>query len=136
MAGARSYAVVHAATTALRFDESGPTVTFQMFVDGDGDGIRTADIAARIDVPVGGASALADLFPGVTIGVAPEVGTDAVRIGTSNLLSFTTLGTATSGSIFLLGTDGTQLAIRILGATGRTRLERYDPSTRQWVAWF
>ena len=47
--------------------------------------------------------------------------------------SFTPLGTATSGSIYVRGRDGAQFVIRALGATGRTRVQRYAPRTRAWV---
>jgi hypothetical protein len=136
MAAARSYAVMHGASVALRFEQNASDVTVQMFVDGDHDGLRTLDIMEGIDTPVDTTASIAQLFPGVTIGIAPEIGTDPVRIGTSDLLSFTPIGTATAGSIYLLGADGTQLAVRVLGATGRTRLERYVPSTPGWVSTF
>jgi hypothetical protein len=52
------------------------------------------------------------------------------------LLSFSPLGTATPGTIYVRSHDGLQLAVKITGATGRTRLLRYVPRTRQWVTSF
>jgi hypothetical protein len=136
MAAARSYAVMHGATVALRFDADASGITVQTFVDGDHDGLRTADIASGIDSSLDGVASIAHLFPGVTIGIRPELGTDPVRFGASDILSFTPIGTATAGSIYVLGDDGTQVAVRVLGATGRTRMERYLPSTGSWVSSF
>jgi hypothetical protein len=64
------------------------------------------------------------------------VGTDPVRIGSTNLLSFSPLGSATPGTIYVRGREGLQLAVKITGATGRTRLLRYVPRTREWVGSF
>ena len=136
MAMARSHAVMRAATVALRFDDDSTGVTFQMFVDGNRNGVRTRDIASRVDRPLDGLARLSDLFPGVAIAASDDVGSDPLRIGSSNLLSFSPLGTATSGSVYVRGRDGTQFAIRILGATGRVRVQRYRPVTRSWVDGF
>ena len=119
---------------ALRFDRNASGVTFRMFVDGNRNGVRSADITAGVDPGLTDATRLSEFFPGVDIAVTPAAGSaDPVRIGSSNLLSFTALGTATPGSIYVRGRDGLQLAIRIFGATGRTRLQRFDARTRRWV---
>jgi prepilin-type N-terminal cleavage/methylation domain-containing protein len=133
MAMARSHAVMRSAHVALRFDEGRSDFTFRMFVDGNRNGVRTSDIASQADPPLGGPARLSDLFPGVAIAVSGELGSDPVRVGSSNLLSFTPLGTATSGSIYVRGRDGSQFAIRVLGATGRARVQRYVQRTRAWV---
>jgi hypothetical protein len=136
MALARSYAVTRSANVALRFDDAGDEVTFQMFVDDNHDGVRSVDIAAQVDRSIDAPVRLSRLFPGVVIGITPELGADAVRIGPTNLLSFTPLGTATPGTIHVRARDGFQLAVRVTGATGRTRVLRYVSRTRQWVDWF
>ena len=136
MAMARSYAVTRSAYVALRFNSNGGDVLFQMFLDDNHNGVRTLDIGSKVDRALDSPTRLSELFPGVVIGISTELGTDPVKIGSTNLLSFTPLGTATPGTIYVRGRDGLQLAIRITGATGRTRLLRYVPRTRQWVASF
>ena len=133
MAMARSHAVMRAATVALRFDEGAAGMTFQMFVDGNRNGVRTRDITSRVDRPLDAPARLSDLFPGVAIAASSDLGSDPLRIGSSNLLSFTPLGTARSGSVYVRGADGTQFAIRILGVTGRVRVQKYRPATKTWV---
>ena len=133
MAMARSHAVMRAASVALRFDEDADGVAFQMFADGNRNGVRPRDIASLIDQQLDPSVRLSDLFPGVAIAAAGGAGSDPLRIGSANLLSFSPLGTATSGSVYVRGRDGTQFAIRILGTTGRVRVERYQASTRRWV---
>jgi len=98
--------------------------------------VRTSDITSGVDQPLGTPASLTDLFPGVAIAVSDEVGGDPIRIGSSNLLSFTPLGTATSGSIYVRGRDGSQFFIRVLGVTGRVRVQRYVPRTGAWVDGF
>jgi hypothetical protein len=51
----------------------------------------------------------------------------------SVLMSFTPIGTATSRTLYLRGRDASQYAVRVLGATGRTRVLRYVTATRQWI---
>ncbi len=133
MAMARSQAVMRSANVALRFEEDRAGITFRMFVDGNRNGVRARDIASRVDQPLDAPARLSDLFPGVAIAASGEAGSDPLRIGSSNLLSFTPLGTATSGSVYVRGRDGSQFAIRILGATGRVRVQRYESSTRAWA---
>ena len=57
-----------------------------------------------------------------------------MRIGRSRILTFTPIGTATSGTLYLRGRGSIQFAVRVLGATGRTRVLRYDARLRKWVA--
>ena len=76
-----------------------------------------------------------DRFPGVAIrlSAAAGLGDDPVRFGTSSILTFTSLGTATAGSVYVLGRDGSQYVIRVLGATARTLVLRYVPAKRAWM---
>jgi hypothetical protein len=135
MALARARAVMRSATVALRFDADERGVACGVFVDGNGNGIRVRDIAAGIDEPLEPMTRLSDLFPGVAIGLSDETA-DPVQIGSSSVMSFTPLGTATSGTIYLRARDGSQFAVRVLGATGRTRVLRYMPGTKQWTEAF
>jgi len=133
IAVARSQAVMRSTHVALRFEDGPSGITFRMFVDGNRNGVRTADISAGIDVPVEAPIRLGELYQGVAIAVAGGAGSDPVKLGASNLLSFTPFGTATSGSVFVRGRDGSQFAVRVLGATGRTRVLRYVPHSGDWT---
>jgi hypothetical protein len=46
---------------------------------------------------------------------------------------FTPRGTSTSGSVYVLGPDGTQWVVRVLGVTARARVLRRDRATGAWV---
>lgn len=134
---ARIQAIGRSAVVALRFVPRGDEYEVQMFIDRNRNGVRTADIAAGVDTPLGPPESLSTNFRGVRIGLAPELGlgTDAVKLGSGGLLSFTPLGTATAGSIYIVGKDGSQFALRVIGATARTRLQWYDRHARAWVSY-
>jgi hypothetical protein len=134
MALARAQAVSRSTTIALRFVEGSQGISISVIQDGNRNGVRTRDIDLQIDRPLEAAVLLSDLFPGVEIGLTPHIpGSDPVQVGASNILSFTPHGTATSGSIYVRGRDGTQWVVRVLGATARSRVLRFVPVTGEWV---
>ena len=76
---------------------------------------------------------LAELFPGVDIGLTHDAGRRCRAARRNSILSFTPHGTATSGSVYVRGRDGTQWVVRVLGVTGANRVLRYVPATGEWV---
>lgn len=131
---ARAQAVARGAAVALRFDRDSRGFSFSVFQDGNGNGVRTADIQAGIDQLLEPASSLFERFPGVDIGLSVNApAPDPIQLGRTNLLTFTPTGTATSGTIYIRDRQGSQWAVRVLGATGRTRVLRYEPQTRAWL---
>jgi hypothetical protein len=51
----------------------------------------------------------------------------------TNILSFSPNGTATSGSVYVVGRDRTQWVVRVLGVTARARVLRFDRTNSTWV---
>jgi prepilin-type N-terminal cleavage/methylation domain-containing protein len=128
---ARMQAVMRSATVAIRFDEAHTGYRFALYLDRDRDGVQTHDIASGIDRRIGDFDRLSDKFPGVTLTLgAPDVNADR---GTSHIVSFTPVGTATSITMFVRGREGSRFAVRVLGATARTRVLRYDDRRDQWI---
>ena len=133
LAFARTQAVGRGVAVGLRFDQVPGGFAFRPFRDGNGNGIRTADIQSGVDVPIDPPTSLFEQFPGVDIGMSSSLpGNDPVQLGQTNLLTFMPTGTATAGTIYIRDREDTQWAVRVLGATGRTRVLRYDPRTRGW----
>lgn len=131
---ARVQAVARGAAVGLRFDREPRAITFSVFQDGNGNGIRSADISSGVDRLIEQPTALSDHFPGADIGLAPEAPvSDPIQTGSTDILTFTPTGTATSGTIYISDRAGAQWAVRVLGATGRTRVLRYDPRTKGWL---
>jgi hypothetical protein len=127
-------------TVAMRFDPN-DIGRYAMYADGDGDGVSQHDVDSGIDAAIGHDAHVTDQFAGVNVRIplalpAPDGGvldadSDPLRIGSSNFVSFGPLGTSTSGTIYISG-GGTQLCVRIFGATARVRVLRFDRATRSW----
>ena len=142
IAAGRMDAINRSRAVALRFQASTPDYQFAQYVDGNGNGVRSADIWAGVDPPVGIPRQLGADFTGVHFGLeigVPDVdgvrnaATDGVRIGTARILTVSPDGTATSGTLYLQGRRA-QYAVRVLGATGRTRVLKYDTGARTWTS--
>jgi hypothetical protein len=139
---ARIDAVRRASAVALRFEAVDDDYMYAPYEDGNGNGVRTAEIRAGIDRPLGGFEKLGDKFPGVEFELLPGVpdadgesgtGADGVRIGSARLLTMSADGTATSGTLYIRGRRA-QYAVRILGVTGRTRMLQYSAGHRTWLS--
>lgn len=135
----RFEAVRRHAFVAVRIDAA--TSTLRTYVDGNGDGVLSSDIADGVDTAVGVAERIDEQFPGVHFGALPLLpaadggtppGDDPVRMGASDMASFSPLGTSTSGTLYLRS-GAHQVAVRIYGATGRTRVFLFEPRTRVWL---
>jgi type II secretory pathway pseudopilin PulG len=129
---ARSIAAKKSLYTAIRF-EVGPVgaVTYSTYVDGNRNGVTSQDIRAGVDVRIAGPLPLNAGAPEVEPGflarvpaIPPEsgfLGGDAIRFGPSDTVSFSPLGTATPGTLYLRG-EGVQGAVRVTGGSARVRL--------------
>ena len=139
---ARQRAIFTSRAVGVVFDRTGDRWTFRVCDDGNGNGIRRADIQAGTDRCVNPSTDVARAFPGVDVSVDPTLpgldgepaSADAVRFGRSDIASFSPEGTGTAGTVFLRSSRGRQYAIRLSNVTGRTRVLRFDPGTRTWIA--
>jgi hypothetical protein len=130
------------ACVAIRFDPV-DVGRFVVYVDGDGDGVLQSDIEGGIDVALGPESRLSDVFAAAALRILRDIpdpdgsgtlmaNSDPIRLGSSNFLSFSPIGSATSGTIYLAGAGGAQAAVRMMGATGRLRVLLFDVGSRTW----
>jgi prepilin-type N-terminal cleavage/methylation domain-containing protein len=145
IARARFEAARRHRTVALRFADDSSDAPFSLFVDGDGDGVAAADVAAGIDPPLSPPDRLSDHFGAARFAVAgampgidssgPLTSLDApIRLGPGQQVSVTPLGTSTSGTLYIASRRGVQYAVRIAGVTGRVRVLRYVPGEMRWLA--
>ena len=144
---ARSYAIRHSTKVAVKFRtrENG-SVTFGLYRDGDGDGVRNKDIDSGVDIQVQRPRALAHMGRFVGFGFPPDIEPtdpsspgrplgrldDPIRFNRSDLASFGPLGTSTPGSLYVTDGRGLLSVVRVLGRTGRVRVLRYDSDERVW----
>jgi len=139
---ARMHAIATSRETGMRFTRDGDRYAFALFVDGNGNGIRTTDVQGGTDPALRLPEHLSDAFAGVEFGALPGIpavdasgaapGSDPIRLGASDIVSFTALGTATPGSLYILGRREAQYVIRVFGETGKTRILRFDTQTHLW----
>jgi type II secretory pathway pseudopilin PulG len=139
---ARLEAVRRSAAMALRFEGSGSDYRFALCADGNANGIRSAEIREGVDPVLGPFERLQDRFSGVRFELGPGIpdadgdpgtGDDGVRIGRARILTMSSDGTATPGTLYIRGRR-TQYAVRILGVTGRTRMLQYSAGDRSWTS--
>ncbi len=142
MAMARFEAVTRSAQVAIRFVGQADGFWVQAFVDRNRNGVLTRDIAGGVDLPITANERLDYHFSGVRFGIQPNVtgidpgpfnAADPIQIGPSMLLSFNPNGSSTSGTVFLHGLRGNQFAVRVLGATGRTRVFEFNFGAGTWL---
>jgi Tfp pilus assembly protein FimT len=141
--GARMEALKRRASVAVRFEAAGEDFQMAVYVDGNGNGVRSADIARGEDTLIRTRWVLQEQFAGVRFGFEAGVpdadggdtssNTDPIRVGVSRMLSFSPNGTSSSGTVYLHGRGPHQLAVRVLGGTGRIRSLQYEFGARRWV---
>ena len=140
LSGARMQAVARSTSLGLRFDPAALDYSFTTYADGNGNGIRSADIALGVDAPITAGERLGDKFPGVSFGLIngypdvdeqPGTGADGVRIGRARIETMSPDGTATPGTLYLHGRRS-QFAVRVLGPTGRVRVLEDLPGEGRW----
>ncbi len=142
IASSRMGAINRSRAIGLRFVAGTLDYQFGAFVDGNGNGVRTADIQGGTDFALEIPRRLGSDFHGVHFGLmlgicdidgVGNTNPDGVRIGTAKILTMSPEGTATSGTLYVQGIRA-QYAIRVLGATGRTRVLKYESGSRSWVS--
>jgi type II secretory pathway pseudopilin PulG len=142
LADARIRAVKRSYAIGLRFQPASPDYLITTVADGNRNGIRTAELQRGVDRTLSEADAIGWHFAGVTFGILDNVpdadgqpanGTDGIRVGVSRLLSMAPDGSSSSGTLYLHGLARSQYAVRVLGATARVRILKYDQGRRRWV---
>ena len=140
---ARLESLKRAAAVAVRLEVLDGRTAVQLFSDGNGNGVLQRDIDREIDPALTGLEWLDAHGRGVSLrinraiddvagGSRLEAGDDPLRIGNTALVSFSPLGSSTSGTLYVAAPRGPQMAIRIFGATGRVRVLTFDAQARQW----
>lgn len=149
MQASRWSALATGRATGLVFTvAAGGDLLWTMSRDGDGDGLRRADLAAGIDLGLSNPQSLSQVAPGVRVGLLtalpggrvprlpPQGGwitnpQDPVKFGAGDMASFSPQGSATAGSLYL--NDGRDMAALVInGVTGRLRLFRFNLTNRSW----
>lgn len=144
---AQSEATRRAANVGIKFVvEPDDGVTFRLYRDGDGDGVRSADIASGADPALWGPRRMVHLGAHVRFGFPPgrpprdpadprrrlDRLDDPIRFNRSDIASFSPLGESTPGSAYLTDSERNLAAVRLFGRTGKTKVLVYQPESETW----
>jgi Tfp pilus assembly protein FimT len=140
---ARLESLKRARAVAVRIDLVGDRTRLRLFADGNGNGVLQRDIDRGIDAALAPAEWLDAQAREVSLRINQDVSDvsgssrlapsdDPVRIGNTSLLTFSPIGSATSGTLYVAARRGPQMAVRVFGATGRVRVLMFDAPSRQW----
>ena len=143
LASARFQAIKRSTAHGFRFEPVGEDYRLTLVADGNRNGLRTAELLSGIDRTLGDPELLGGHFGGVGLGLwdgvpdadgLPAGGTDGVRFGVSKLVALNADGSCSSGTLYIRGPARSQYAVRLLGATGRIRLLKFDAARGLWIA--
>lgn len=140
---ARLDSLRRARSVAVRLEVIGDRTQWQLFADGNGNGVLQREVDRGIDPSLMPAQWLDDQVRDISLRINQAItdvggtatilpGDDPLRIGNTALLTFSPLGSATSGTLYVAAHRGPQMAIRVFGATGRVRVLMFDAQARQW----
>jgi type II secretion system protein H len=141
--GARMRAISTARNTGVKFTNTNGTWMYTLYEDGNGNGVRNADITSGADRRLTTPKRVLDTVRFVSIGLPSSTIVDPdgdplkptaspVQFGTSTICSFSPIGAATAGTVYLTDTDHGVWCVRVLGASGRVRMLRWNG--KKWVA--
>jgi prepilin-type N-terminal cleavage/methylation domain-containing protein len=129
---ARAMAAMRGVNTAIRFESEADGWHLATYMDGNRNGVLSADIRSGIDTMVGERRQLTTGAGDVRVGInpgtpkmPPDSGllnpADPIQYGNSNMVSFTPTGGATPGTFYLAGRFA-QAGVRVNPASARVRL--------------
>jgi len=141
----RFRAVAANRTLGLEFERDAEGWFWWQVEDGNGNGLRSAELGSGIDRRTGGPFRLERIVEHARLGFPPAVSiprvppgagaldlSDPIQFGRSDLVSFGPLGTASSGTLYL--TDGRHrlYGVVLYGRSARVRVWRFDTREGRW----
>lgn len=137
---ARTAALSSGRAHGLAFSLRNGNLFWDTVVDGDGDGIRRADLATGADLPLEPERSLSAWFPGIRpgrpTGVPPLAGGSAgnggLALGRSRILASAPDGSTSSGTVYLCTDSDYGAALRLYGPTGRDSVWWWNFRRQTW----
>ena len=141
---ARSLALTRGRYVGVKFRKNGNRYEWALYGDGNGNGIRTAEIAKGVDPPLGIAIPWNrnDVRPGILKGSrVPDPADphkaldrldDPIRFNASDICSFSPLGESTPGSIYLWDGQDRMAVVRVFGRTAKVRTLYFVRREKVW----
>jgi len=144
---ARMYSIRHSMKVGLKFRVAADgAVSWALYRDGDGDGVRTVDIDSGVDPRLTSFRSLVHFGRtarlGFPRGEAPRDPSDPyrkldrlddpIRFNRSDIASFSPLDGATPGSVYVTDGEHHLYAVRLYNRTSRVHLLRWNRAELRW----
>jgi prepilin-type N-terminal cleavage/methylation domain-containing protein len=139
----RSRAITRGRHAGVKFVHSGNNWTYTLYDDGNDNGVANTDISSGVDRRYFGPAITMPLYRTATITQLPQGLRDpdgdplrpddpALQFERTTICSFSPLGSGTPGTIYISDGIDQLWAVRVLGASGRVRMLRYDSGKQKW----
>lgn len=141
---ARAFAATRGVTVGIKFRRDGGRYEWALYQDGNGNGIRTAEITSGVDRSLGLAVAWprSDVRPGILTGnPVPDPSSpgrnldrieDPIRFNNSDICSFSPVGESTPGSVYLWDGRDRMAVVRIFGRSAKVRTLYHFRGEKTW----
>lgn len=142
---ARARAVFQGADVGVKWVANAGDLVLSVFQDGNGNGVTTADIRKGVDKLVAGPYWLGNRYHGVTFSFVPGMNgadpgdapigdlADPVRFGRSNICSFSPVGHASPGTVYLSNRRNRQAAVRVSPSNAKVQIWTWHGKKRKWI---
>ena len=146
LTAARARAVFQGAEVGVKWIANAGDLVLTVYQDGNGDGVRTADIKKGVDKLVAGPYWLGSRYPGISFSFVPGMNgldpsgapigslSDPIRFGKSDICSFSPIGNASPGTVYLSNRDHRQAAVRVTPSTARIQIWTWHGKKIKWIA--
>ena len=144
LTAARARAVFQGTDVGVKWLSQGGDLVLSVYQDGNGDGVTTADIKKGVDRLVAGPYFMRGKYPGITFSFVPgfdgldpggaPIGNlaDPIRFGASNICTFSPLGKASPGTVYLSNEKSRQAAVRVTPSNGKIQIYVWRGKTLKW----
>ena len=138
-------AVFQGADVGVKWISQRGDLTLSVYQDGNGNGVTTADIKKGVDRLVAGPYWLRGKYPGISFSFVPgfndvdpggaAIGNlaDPIRFGASDICSFSPLGKASPGSVYLSNKKRRQAAVRVTPMNAKIQIFTWHGRTQKWI---
>jgi type II secretory pathway pseudopilin PulG len=145
LSAAQARAVFQGADVGVKWISSGGDLVLSVYQDGNGNGVTTADIKKGVDRLVAGPYWLRGKYPGISFSFVPgfdgldpggaPIGdlTDPLRFGRSDICSFSPVGKASPGSVYLSNKKHRQAAVRVTPANAKIQIFTWHGKSLKWI---
>jgi prepilin-type N-terminal cleavage/methylation domain-containing protein len=141
--GARMRAIASGRNVGVRFTKSGTDWMYALYDDRNGNGIKTAEINSGVDKIIARPKRVLNTVRYANIAAPSKTITDPdgdplkpadspVQFGSTAICSFSPIGGATPGTIYLTDGNGEIWCARVYGTSAKVRLLRYLGG-KKWV---